>query len=128
MIIAVTSQNDEIFQHFGKTPQFNLFEIEDSSIKNSREIDTSESGHSALIDILVANSVNILICGGIGGGAVEGLKSAGIEVVSGVTGSVKEAVTQYLSGKNIGSSNATCDHHADHTCGEHNTCGEHTCH
>ena len=126
MIIAVTTEGENIFQHFGKSPQFTLSETEDSRIKSEKVIDTSDSGHSALIDVLKSNSVEVLICGGIGGGAVNGLTAAGIEVVAGVSGSVKDAVIKYLSGEKLGSGQPTCDHHHDHE-GEHH-CGEHTCH
>ena len=108
MIIAVTTEGENIFQHFGKSPQFTLFETEDSRIKSEKVIDTSDSGHSALIDVLKSNSVEVLICGGIGGGAVNGLTAAGIEVVAGVSGSVKDAVIKYLSGEKLGSGQPTC--------------------
>ena len=68
----------------------------------------------------------VLICGGIGGGAVNGLAAAGIEVVAGVSGSVKDAVIKYLSGEKLGSGQPTCDHHHDHEDGH--SCGEHKCH
>ena len=123
MIIAVATQGETIFQHFGKTPQFTLFETEDSIIKNIKVLDTGDSGHSALIDVLKENSAEVLICGGIGAGAVNGLSAAGIEVVSGVECPAKDAVIKYLSGEKLGTGTATCDHH--HEGGQ--TCGEHTC-
>ena len=131
MIIAVATENGQIFQHFGKSQEFTLFETENAVIKGEKTIDTSATGgHSALVDVLKSNSVETLIYGGIGPGAIEGLRQIGVEVVSGVSGSAREAVIKYLSGEKIGSSSATCDHHHDsgHTCHSHedgHTCGHH---
>jgi len=44
MKVAVTYENGEIFQHFGRTPQFKVYEIENGEIKSSQVIDTGETG------------------------------------------------------------------------------------
>ena len=66
--IAVTYENGQIFQHFGHTEQFKIYEIENGSIVNEKIVDTNGSGHGALADLLKSEDVDILICGGIGGG------------------------------------------------------------
>lgn len=80
MRIAVTYENGNIFQHFGHTEQFKIYEVEGSEIKNSEVVDTNGSGHGALADFLKERKVDKLICGGIGGGAKAALAEVGIEL------------------------------------------------
>ena len=69
MKIAVTYDNGNVFQHFGHTEAFKVYDIEDSKIKSSEVIPTSGSGHGALTGFLKNLGLYTLICGGIGGGA-----------------------------------------------------------
>ena len=125
MKIAVTYENGEIFQHFGHTPQFKIYEFDDGDkVLDVQLIDTTASGHSALAGVLVENGVNVLICGGIGGCARTALAEAGIELCAGVVGGADSAVVAYLKHSLVFNSEATCDHHGeehDHACGSH--CG-----
>ena len=132
MRIAVTAdENGEIFQHFGHTRYFAIFDIKDSKITENKTIDAENSGHAALGGFLKDNGVDMLICGGIGGGAKNVLAEAGIELVSGVSGKIEAAVAGYLAGKIHDNPDAECDHHDHHhdepegTC---HGCGGHSCH
>ena len=125
MIIAVTYENGEIFQHFGHTEQFKLYDIEDGKIIKTEIMSSNGSGHGALAGLLRMFGVDVLICGGIGGGAQTALANAGIQLFGGVKGSADEAVEAYLSGKLEFNPNVKCDHHGEeHNCGEHR-CGSH---
>ena len=129
MKIAVTYENGSIFQHFGHTEQFKIYETEGNEIKGSEVVDTNGSGHGALADFLKNRNVDTLICGGIGGGAKSALAEAGITLFGGVSGSADEAVKAYISGKLVYNPDIECAHHAhEHhgNCGEH-SCGSHTC-
>ena len=68
MKIAVTYDNGQIFQHFGHSAQFKLYEVSGGMILNTAVVDTNGSGHGALAGFLKQNGVDTLICGGIGGG------------------------------------------------------------
>ena len=126
MKIAVTYDNGEVFQHFGHAEQFKMYYVEDGTIQSSEVVSTNGSGHSAIAQFLVDNSVDTLICGGIGGGAQMALAAANIQLYGGVTGSADEAVEALLADKLAYNPNVKCDHH-DHNHGEHHTCGEHGC-
>ena len=128
MKIAVAYDNGSIFQHFGRTEEFRIYDVEDNRIISSEVLSSNGSGHSALAGILAANAVDVLICGGIGGGAQSALADAGIEVIAGAEGDADKAVEAYLRGELV-SAGVTCDHHhgEEHSCGEHG-CGEHGCH
>ena len=88
---------------------------------------TNGSGHGALAGLLKAFGADMLICGGIGGGAQTALADAGIRLFGGVTGSADQAVEAFLAGKLLYNPNVKCDHHGEHDHGDH-TCGEHSCH
>ena len=98
MKIAVTYWQGEIFQHFGHTPQFKIYEVENGKVVSAQVIDTGSSGHGALAGLLGGEGVDALVCGGIGGGAQMALRSAGIRLFGGVRGDADEAVEALLSG------------------------------
>ena len=127
MKIAVTYDNGTIFQHFGKTENFKVYEVENGQVLSGEVISSNGSGHSALAGLLAGQNVDVLICGGIGGGAQAALTEAGIELCAGAQGDADQAVEAYLKGELV-SSGATCDHHHEegHSCGEHeegHSCG-----
>ena len=130
MRIGVTYENGEIFQHFGHTETFKLYDVENGQIKNTQVVDTNGQGHGALASFLTNADVDVLICGGIGGGAQMALAEAGIKLYGGVSGNADEAVLAYVGGILDYNPNVQCSHHAhEHSCGEHH-CGEdkHGCH
>ena len=122
MKIAVPFSNGEVFQHFGHTETFKLYEIVDGRVASIDIVDTNGSGHEALAGLLADLSVNVLVCGGIGEGAQEALTAAGIEICSGAQGDADNAVNAYLRGE-LQSAGVNCDHHHDHEDGE--GCGSH---
>ncbi len=130
MKIAVTYDNGNIFQHFGRTESFKVYEVEDNKVVSSEVIGSNGVGHGALAGLLSEQSVDVLICGGIGGGAQQALAEAGVELVAGAEGDVDQAVEAYLKGELI-STGANCDHHHHedgHSCGDHgegHSCGGH---
>ena len=127
MKIAVTYENGEVFQHFGHTKTFKIYEVEDRKVVSSRILASNGSGHGALAGLLAEQGIDVLICGGIGGGAQAALAEQGIELCAGASGSTDEAVEAYLRGELI-NTGANCDHHhgEEHSCGDH---GEsHSCH
>ena len=126
MKIAITYDNGKIFQHFGRTEQFKVYEVEDNKVVSSEVIGSNGVGHGALAGLLSDRSVDVLICGGIGGGAQAALAEAGVELCAGAQGDADQAVEAYLKGELV-STGANCDHHGEgHTCGDHeegHSCG-----
>ncbi len=131
MRIAVTYENGAVFQHFGHTQAFKIYDIENDKVLTSEVIDTNGQGHGALADFLSSAKVDALICGGIGGGAQQALQAAGIQLYGGVRGMADDAVDALLSGKIAVTSNPTCGGHGhgdghEHSCGGHGE-GQHSC-
>ena len=133
MKIAVTYENGQVFGHFGRTPAFFVY---DTDTKEETVVPTNGTGHGALAGFLCGIGAGVLICGGIGPGAVTALSEAGIKVYAGAQGSAREAVDAYLAGTLPESGEANCDHHGHegHSCADHtegNGCGHHeggSCH
>lgn len=123
MKIAVTYENGQIFQHFGRTEQFKLYDVADGKITNEQVVGTNGAGHGALAGFLKNAGVDVLICGGIGGGAQMAMQEAGIALYGGNMGSADEAVAAFLANDLAQNSNPTCDHHHEH--GEGHSCGNH---
>lgn len=117
MIIAATYDNGQIFQHFGRTESFKLYEVEDGKILSSKVVSSNGEGHEALAGVLDSYAVNVLVCGGIGEGAQSALSEVSIEVCAGAQGDADAAVEAYLRGELI-STGVNCDHHEEeHSCG-----------
>ena len=125
MKIAVTYENGNVFQHFGHTELFKIYEVKDNKILNSIVVGTNGMGHGALAGFLAKHNVEVLICGGIGGGAQNALNELGIKFYGGVSGNTDEAVKALLAGKLDFDPEVHCDHH-DHD--DNHKCGEHGCH
>lgn len=127
--IAVSYENGQIFQHFGKSPAFRVYEVQNGEVVSAHTLETGDNGHSALAGLLSQEKIDLLICGGIGGGAKAALADRGIELICGVTGDADAAVAAYLSGTPLGNPDFVCNHHHEdgEGCGEH-TCGSHGCH
>jgi len=132
MKVAVTYENGQIFQHFGHTEQFKIYVVEEGKILSSQVVDTLGSGHGALAGFLSMLGVEVLICGGIGGGAQNALAQSGIRLFGGVQGDADKAVESFAAGTLSYDPEARCDHHEHHhgeghDCGSHD-CGSHSCH
>ena len=131
MKLAVTYEKEtgDIFQHFGHTETFKVYELVDGEIRSQQIVDTNGTGHGALAGLLALEGVNALICGGIGGGARNALAQAKIMVYPGAMGTAAENVKAYLAGNLAYNPDTMCSHHgADHTCGSHeegHSCGHH---
>jgi predicted DNA-binding protein (UPF0251 family)/predicted Fe-Mo cluster-binding NifX family protein len=132
MRIAIPYEQGEIFQHFGHTEHFKLYDVENGTIVREQIVDTNGSGHGALAGFLQAAQADALICGGIGGGAQMALAETGIRLYAGVTGSADAAAKALAAGSLEYDPDARCDHHdhhhgEGHDCHSHR-CGEHSCH
>lgn len=130
MKIAVTYENGEIFQHFGHTSQFKVYEVENGAIVSSEVVSANGQGHGALAGFLFHGGIDVLICGGIGGGARNALAEAGIELYPGATGNADAQVESFLKGQLAYDPDTVCSHHSHedgHDCGSH-SCGSEKCH
>ena len=135
MKIAVTYENGEVFQHFGHSEHFKIYDVSGGKVASARVVDTEGSDHGALAGFLAERWVDTLLCGGIGGGAKAALAEARIAVYGGVTGLADAALEAFLQGALRYDADAACSHHGHeggHSCGGHedgHSCGHggHSC-
>lgn len=117
MKIAVTYENGQVFQHFGHTSEFKIYDVEDGKVVSSSVVSTGGKGHGSLAGFLKDAGVETLICGGIGGGAKAALAEMNIKLLPGVTGNADEQVQHLLEGDLIYDPTVQCTHHGEgHTC------------
>ena len=128
MRIAVTYENGEIFQHFGHTELFRIYDVEEGKVVHRMTIRPKNAGHEAMAAVLKKAGADLLICGGIGAGAQQALDAMGIRLCAGVSGSSDAAVERFLRGtlSYTSQSNCTahdaaggCGHDCGHDCGRH---------
>ena len=122
MRIAIPFYEGLIFQHFGHSKQFKIFEIENHQVLMECIVAPEGSGHEAVAELLRSMDVRVVICGNIGEGAMEALTDAGILFYGGVTGEADEAITALVNGKLAYDPNIKCAEH--HDCGgDCSSCG-----
>ncbi|GLC81658.1 NifB/NifX family molybdenum-iron cluster-binding protein [Lacrimispora brassicae] len=121
MIIAVPYENKQVFQHFGKTEAFKIYEVSDGRIAGEEILSADGRGHGELVGILKNRKVSVLICGGIGSGAQNSLTQNGIKFFGGVIGDADKAVEDYLLNRLKYDSDVKCGHHHEegHNCEGH---------
>lgn len=124
MKIAVTYKDGDVFQHFGHTEEFKIYDVEEGKIVSAEVVSTAGQGHGALAGFLKTHDVQVLICGGIGGGARNALAAQGIKLYPGASGSADKQVADLIAGNLSYDPDTQCNHH-DH--GHDHNCGHHTC-
>lgn len=125
MKIAMTYENGKVFQHFGHTSEFIVYTVEEGKVADQMILSSNGQGHGALATLLSANDIDVLICGGIGPGAINALMANNIQVFNGASGDCDTVIQMYLNGELSFDEDKKCDHH-EHEHGH--DCGDHECH
>lgn len=110
MKIAVASEGKLVTEHFGHCENFNIFEAENGKITSSSSVPNPGHKPGFLPNFLNEMGVNVIISGGMGGGAVEIFNEKNIEVITGAQGSAEVAASDYLQGK-LKSTGSVCHEH-----------------
>lgn len=130
MKIAVTTENNQVFQHFGHCENFTIYNVENKKIVDKNLLSSNGQGHGALAVLLKQANIDVLICGGIGGGAKNALSENGIVLVAGAKGDIDKAVEDFINGDLLHDESIECNHHSHeegHSCGS-SGCGSNHCH
>lgn len=116
MKIAVTydKETGNIFQHFGKTQFFKVYDIQDGKIISSKVIDNAGNGHHALPPYLKSLGIETLILGNRGQGAIDAIAASGLKEIPGITGSADNAAKLFTKGQLKPNFAAKCSHHGEH--------------
>ncbi|PKM58183.1 MAG: dinitrogenase iron-molybdenum cofactor [Firmicutes bacterium HGW-Firmicutes-3] len=108
--IAIASEKEEVTEHFGHCMNFNIFEVEDNQIIKTESIPNPGHKPGFLPNFLNDLGVNVIISGGMGGGAVDIFNEKDIEVVVGARGNARAVVKAYLQGA-LKSTGSICHEH-----------------
>ena len=122
--VPVTMLN-QIDGHFGYCEFYNIYSISESNEIADVQTMKSEQGcgcKSNIAWVLAKNGVTVMLVGGIGGGAINVLNSAGIEVIRGCSGNSVDAIKAFISGS-IADSGVSCKQHEEN----HSEGHEHNC-
>ncbi len=110
MKIAVASEGKTVTEHFGHCENFNIYEVEDNKIIKSESVPNPGHKPGFLPNFLNDIGVNVIISGGMGGGAVDIFNEKDIEVIVGAKGDARDNVQLYLEGK-LESTGSVCHQH-----------------
>lgn len=114
-MIAITYDKDtnSVFQHFGRTEYFYLF---DENTNEEKVVNNGGYSHHDLAPYLKSLGVTTLICGGIGSHGVEAVEASGLKLIPGAYGNVKDVIKAYKEGSLVGDPNAmhSCSHEGGH--------------
>lgn len=113
MKIAVASEKNTVTGHFGHCENFNIYTAEQGRITKAESVPNPGHRPGFLPNFLSDMGINVIISGGMGGGAVEIFNEKGIEVITGARGGAKKAAEAYLRGE-LKSSGSVCHEHAHH--------------
>ena len=122
MKIAITSDKEtgNVFQHFGKTQFFKIYQIQDGKIVSSEVIDNGGNGHHELPPYLKNLGIETLILGNRGQGAIDAIAASGLKEMPGITGNADNAAELFAKGELKPNFTAKCSHHGEHNNDHHN--------
>lgn len=114
MKIAMPNEGNLLNQHFGRSTSFVIITIEEKVVTHVEEISTLELAHQhgALANLIVDKGATVVVTGGIGGGAMSGLKEKNLEVITGATGAYLDIVQAYIDGTLV-DQNVSCGNHGE---------------
>lgn len=113
--IAIPSSGDMVDAHFGRAQAFTVFDIEKNAAQKVETLSSIglEHQHAGLTSLFKQNGIEALVCGGIGGGMIENLNRAGLEVITGASGNIMKVAQNYAEGTLV-STGSVCQEHHDH--------------
>lgn len=118
MRIAVASMGTMVAGHFGHCESFRIFDTENGVIVAEENVPNPGHRPGFLPNFLADRGVNVIISGGMGGGAVDIFNERNVEVVIGAQGTAKQNVESYLKGELVSTGSICHEHEHANECGE----------
>jgi predicted Fe-Mo cluster-binding NifX family protein len=110
MKIAVATDQGRVSGHFGHCEGFTIYELENNQLAKQGFVQNPGHKPGFLPVFLNDQKVEVIVSGGMGGGAVTLFNDMNIEVVVGAQGSVDEIAQAYVEG-NLKSTGSVCHEH-----------------
>lgn len=108
--VAVASEHQTVTEHFGHCENFNLYEVENNKIVKEESIPNPGHKPGFLPNFLNEQGVDVIISGGMGGGAIRIFNEKNIEVIVGASGDAKKAAKAWARGE-LKSTGSVCHEH-----------------
>ena len=118
MKIAITSRgttlDDQVDPRFGRCAHFVIVETDDMSCEAVANSNAAAGGGAGIqsAQLVADREVKVVLTGNCGPNAFRTLEAAGIEVVTGADGTVREAVERYQAGQLTPTGEANVGSHA----------------
>ena len=119
MKIVVAAMGNQVAGHFGHCETFLFFDTADGNITGEQAVPNPGHRPGFLPNFLADNGAQVIIAGGMGGGAVDIFNERGVEVIVGAQGDARAAVEAYLRGELISTGSVCHEHQHAGECGEH---------
>jgi predicted Fe-Mo cluster-binding NifX family protein len=124
LVVACDSNlglHSPVSQHFGRCPNYAVVEADGAIIQTCRVVSNPHlTDHTPRVvpDFIAGLGADVVLAGGMGPRAIACFAEKGIEVATGVAGSVQAVVQSYLRGEQLGV--APCaEGHRRHACHHH---------
>lgn len=116
MKVALACEKGFVSEHFGHSETFEIYTLENKTTTFLESLKSPKHEHGSLPAFLKNAHVDIVICGGIGQGAVQLMVGQGMDVISGAKGSIEEIIEQFANDELV-SKDVQCNgHNHDHEC------------
>lgn len=112
MKIAVACESGQVAQHFGRCPEYRLFEVQDGRIARQTELRSPGHEPGMLPRLLASQGATCVIAGGMGPSAAGLFRENNIDIITGASGKIEDVVQAYLDGS-LKLSVSSCEHHED---------------
>ena len=116
MRIAVASMGDTVARHFGHCENFMIYDTENGVITGEENVPNPGHKPGFLPNFLADRGVEVIISGGMGGGAVDIFNERNVEVVMGAQGTSKQNVELYLKGELVSTGSVCHEHDFENEC------------
>jgi len=115
MKLALPFDQGRVNQHFGRSREFAIVEVENGVIVSKKNVSAGglAHNHEGLAGLIKAEGVEVVITGGIGAHALKALEDSGLKVITGVDDGIDEAVIKFTRGELV-QKRVECCHHGDH--------------
>lgn len=119
MKIAVAAMGTAVAGHFGHCENFIFFDTQDGKILSEQSVPNPGHRPGFLPNFLADHGAQVVIAGGMGGGAVDIFNERGVQVIVGAQGDARTAVQAFLAGELVSTGSVCHEHQHAGECGNH---------